>query len=346
MDKLGKILKEDAVILNQKVDFRQLLGKHIILTGASGLIGINFLMSLKELTENHAGKKPPSVTAIFYNNIPGYLRKTLNFKSLTIKKGDLTDQNFIKSLPKADYIIHAAGYAQPGKFLQDKIKTIMLNTGVTISLLQKLKPNGKFLFISSSEVCSGLPNPPYKESQIGTTNTTHPRACYIESKRCGEAICQAYFEKGIDVKTVRPSLIYGPGTRRGDTRVLHSFIEKGLAGKIEMLDWGTAGRTYCYVRDALEIMWDVLLFGTEQKYNVGGFSNTTIADLAEKIGKILKVKVIMPKEENKLAGAPENVSLDMSKAAKEFGKSKKDFVSLNDGLKKTIIWQRELSKTN
>jgi nucleoside-diphosphate-sugar epimerase len=113
-----------------------------------------------------------------------------------------------------------------------------------------------------------------------------------------------------------------------------------------MMDRGRAKRTYCYARDAVEIMWQILLNGKEPIYNVGGFSSTTIAKLAQKIAKDLKVKVIMPKEEKKLQGAPDDVRLDMSKTAKEFGKNKKDFVSLDQGLKNTIEWYKELHRNN
>ena len=341
MNKFNKILEEDATLINKKVNLKELLGKRLIITGASGLIGINFLMSLKEFSRKNEKQKLPQIIAIFYNDVPEYFKEILNFENLTIKIGDITDQNFVDSFPEADYIIHAAGYGQPGKFMQDKIKTIAINTTATISLLKKLKTSGKFLFLSTSEVYSGLPNPPFKENQIGTTNTTHPRACYIEGKRCGEAICHTYFERGIDVKSARLSLAYGPGTKPSDMRALNSFIEKGLTGKIEMMDQGEARRTYCYVSDAVEIMWNILLFGKQPIYNVGGFSNITIADLAKKIGKYLDVPVVFPKtSSDEISGAPVDVSLDMARVEKEFGKT--EYVSFDDGIARTIEWQREL----
>ncbi|OGI69676.1 hypothetical protein A3A09_02995 [Candidatus Nomurabacteria bacterium RIFCSPLOWO2_01_FULL_42_20] len=360
MDKFNKILEEDAILISKRVNLEELLGKQLIITGASGLIGINFLMSLKEFSRKNKKQKLPQITAIFYNDVPKYFKEILNFENLTIKIGDITDQGFVDSFPEGDYIIHAAGYGQPGKFMQDKIKTIAINTAATLYLLKKLKAGGKFLFLSTSEVYSGLSNPPFRENQIGTTNTTHPRACYIEGKRCCEAICNIYFEKGILARSARLSLAYGPGTKPGDMRVLNSFIEKGLTGKIEMMDQGEAKRTYCYVSDAVEMMWNILLFGRQPVYNVGGFSDVTIAGLANKIGKLLNAEVVTPTNEGeegtevsrpnvpphdrKIIGAPDDVRLDMSLAAEEFKKRKNDYVSLDEGLKKTIEWQKELYK--
>jgi len=143
--------------------------------------------------------------------------------------------------------------------MEKSTKTLKLNTETTFYLFDKLKKNGKFLFLSTSEVYSGLANPPHKESEIGTTNTTHPRSCYIEAKRCGEAICNAHREKGVQSKSARLSLAYGPGTKPNDLRVINSFIQKALQGKRELLDQGEAKRTYCYKSDKTEIMETVLI---------------------------------------------------------------------------------------
>lgn len=342
MDKFKKVLESDAVLINKKVKLDELLSKQLIITGASGLIGINLLMSIKKFCQKKDKAQLPKIIAIFHNDIPEYFKEILNFENLIIKKGDLTNPAFIDSLGKADYIIHAAGYGQPTRFMQDKIKTIAINTTATMSLLRKLKIGGRFLFISTSEVYSGLSSPSFKENQIGTTNTTHPRSCYIESKRCGEAICNAFRGQGINAKSARLSLAYGPGTRPGDTRVLNEFIYKALNGEIKLLDQGEAKRTYCYVADAIEIMWNILLFGKEPIYNIGGFSTTTIADLAKKIGALLNSRVIVPANNRKIIGAPDNVRLDMNKTARQFRKKKKDYIPLNLGLMKTIEWQKEL----
>jgi nucleoside-diphosphate-sugar epimerase len=236
-----------------------------------------------------------------------------------------------------DLIIHAAGYGQPLKFSEDKLKTIDINTRVTKDLLRCLKPDGKFLFVSTSEVYSGAFSP-YKETDIGTTTPQHPRACYIEGKRCGEAICMAYKEQGYDVKIARLALAYGPGTKKGDTRVLNQFIEQALTtGKIQMKDQGLAWRTYGYVDDVATQMLSILFNGTDVVYNVGGKSGLAVGMLAHTIGKMLGVPVHQGEES--LAGAPDDVKLDMTKTLTEFPM---DLVGIEEGLKRTIEYQKEL----
>ncbi|MEK9161315.1 MAG: NAD-dependent epimerase/dehydratase family protein, partial [Patescibacteria group bacterium] len=233
MNSLAEIIIKDAEKILEKVDLSELEGKSILITGASGLIGTYFLVCLKVFSEK---KKIGKITAISNSKYPVYLNDLINYPEIEIIEGDLTNYEFLQKMPMADYIIHAAGYGQPGRFMENPIKTLKLNTETTFCLFDKLKKDGKLLFLSTSEVYSGLTTPPHKESEIGSTNTNHPRSCYIEAKRCGEAICNAYRTKGFRAKSARISLTYGPGTKPNDLRAINSFIQKAIQGRIELLD--------------------------------------------------------------------------------------------------------------
>lgn len=282
--------------------------KKLLITGAYGLVGSNIC---KVLERDYPDTE---ITKIKCNELGA----------------ELVTESF-------DYVIHAAGYGQPMKFAQDKLQTLRINTGFTQVLFNMVKSTGKFLFISTSEVYSGAKSP-YKETDIGTTTPQHPRACYIEGKRCGEAICMAYREQGYDVKIARLALAYGPGTKKGDTRVLNQFIEQALTtGEIRMKDQGDAVRTYCYVDDAVSQMLNILFKGKDVVYNVGGDSTTDIYMLAKNIAFITDSKVVIGG--GGLSGAPEDVRLDMTKTLAEFPM---EFTSMVEGLMKTIEYQKEL----
>jgi len=86
-------------------------------------------------------------------------------------------------------------------------------------------------------------------------------------------------------------------------------------------------------------MFNTWLHGKHDVYNVGGKSKVTIAYLARKIGEMCDVPVEVPATMDILA-APDNVTLDMRLAEGEFGKT--TYVPLEDGLRKTIEWQKIL----
>jgi len=337
---LVKIIEEDTESVIDKLKTKPTASSVIMITGASGLIGTYLLAVLSRIRKLKPIKF--KVIAVIQSPPTKILKYFIN-KGDKIFKCDLADHKNTKSLPKADLIIHAAGYGQPGKFLKNPLKTILLNTVATSELIQKLNKNGRFLFISSSEVYSGLPNPPFTEDQIGTTNPQHIRSCYIEGKRCGEAICAALSSKISHPVVARLSLAYGPGTKKGDERVINKFIEQAVTKKrISLLDSGSAKRTYCYVADAVEMLLNIALSGTGPVYNVGGKSRISIKELAKTIGKYIGVRVSVPKLSNKLLGSPDDVFLSMKRYEKEFGKKK--YFSFDKGIKKTVEWQKELYK--
>ena len=339
IDSLVEILVSDAKKIACSMDFKNLSNKKIIITGANGLIGINFLTSLIQISKNYSGIE---IYPVIRSSPSEFLSPFLDNKEVTIFRGDLTDEQFIESLPSVDIIIHAAGSGIPSQFLSNKLSSLKINTITTFKLFEKLNKKGRFLFISSSDLYNGLEANKYSEDQIGTTNTNHPRACYIEGKRTGETICNIYREMGIKAYSVRLSLTYGPGVSFEDSRVLPSFIRKALNGSIEMLDSGDVSRTFCYTSDAIEMMWFVLLNGNDSLYNIGGIENIKVKDLANLIGKLLNVPVLYPSTDLSILGAPQNVGININRYLLE---SKKEyFVELQEGLANTIDWLKHLKK--
>jgi nucleoside-diphosphate-sugar epimerase len=337
-----KIIEQDVEDIINKINFTQLENKSILITGASGIIGVYLMSCLKRLYKNLNIK----VYAWTKSEIDENLSSLFDF-DLTIINEDITDIiNYKETLPLFDFIIHAAGYGQPGKFLENKIKTIEINTSVTIELIKLLKPDGKFLFISTSELYSGLDSDFIKEEEIGNTKTNHPRASYIEGKRCGEAICHSFISEGKNIKIARLCLAYGAGTKKNDNRVLNSLIQKAIQNdKIQLMDSGNAIRTYCYIADVIEMFWNILFFGKHTTYNVGGVSKISILEMAEMIGRIFDKDVVIPlNDNNELEGSPKIVNISIQKYLDEFKKNVSDFIPFSLGLQRTIQWQKFIYK--
>lgn len=317
-----------------------MLGKSILITGATGLIGTYFIYSLLEL--NKISTEKTIIRIVIHRGLPEHLSNLLTEKNVEIYKGDLQDTNFCASLPESDYIIHAARCGKPNEVKinpQSAIEAIRLNTTTTDALMNNLaSDNGEMLFLSTYMVYSGSSDFPYRETSFGATMPDHKRAYHIESNRCGETICHTWKKLGKKSKIVRLGFVYGPGVRSSDKRVVYDFIRKGLNGKIDLLDAGILEREYLYVADAVADMWKVLLYGKNTTYNIGGTSKAvTVRELAQIIGKLMNVPVILPEISDDLSFKQEGeVSID--KLKNEFGE--RTYLSLEEGLKRTIQWYK------
>lgn len=294
-------------------------GKSILITGHTGLIGSALYESLKPL-----------------NTVRG---KSRSEQSVSLLEG------WDKVL-KPDFIIHAAGYAQPSKFMEDPWATIGLNTDKLTTLIQDMKPGAKLLFLSSSEVYSGSPKYIHTEDDIGTTAPNHPRAAYIEGKRCGEAICHIARAQGKNVTIARVSSVYGTGFRRNDTRVLPQFVRMAVENELVMpKDGGPARRAWLYLDDCVDMLMNILVEGTQAVYNVGGNAECTIAGLAKKVADTAGCSYRLPRNTGDASkGAPSHVKLDISRYVREFGTP--NMTTLEDGLKRTIDWYRQTYDMN
>jgi len=341
------IMEKDISDILKRVDLEKLRDKTVLITGASGLIGTYLCLSIY-----YANKEKGlniRVIGLSKDNLNPSLAKIESDSNFIFKKGNLlADFDFDNFEEKIDYIIHAATYAQPQMFLANKLETIKLNTEATEKLLNLAKKNNAvFMFLSSSETY-GQPdekNIPTSEEYFGNCSTTSQRAPYAESKRLGETLCSVFKEtEGVDVKIVRPAMVYGPGISVYDKRVLGNFLNKALLqGHIDLMDQGEQERTWCYISDAIVMLFNVLLNGSSLIYNIGGKETISIKRLAEIICELTGATYSLP-EENQTAmflqSAPDRVKIDISKIEKEFDLG--EFVSLEQGLSNVIAWNKKL----
>ncbi len=323
------MIKNSANIIEIKLESVpiDLIGSKILITGASGLIGIHLTEFFKKFSNN--------VYTLMKNSPPVYMKNIFERSNLII--GDVTKDELLDFLPTDfDYIIHSAGYATPSKFMDNQNETTQIGSYSTKRLFRKLKKRGNFLFISSSEIYGGVENPTENNKIV----TNQKRECYIQAKVLGEQIVKEYFEKSYNAKSVRVCNAYGPGFKLGDQRALNTFIRQALLNKeIRLRDSGKDIRNYCYVSDIVTKMLNVCFYGKSSVYNIGSDdpdSLVTISELAEKIAKITNSIVIYPKVGGDNIGSPKCSTVSMNKYNNEFGKYFS--IPLEDGLKETVDW--------
>ena len=199
-----------------------------------------------------------------------------------------------------DYILHLASNTHPLQYSTDPIGTITTNIIGVQNLLDFAVEHhaARFAFASSNEIYGENRGDVefFDENYCGYINSNTMRAGYPESKRCGEALCQAYkAQKGLDVVIPRPTRSYGPTMLMSDTKAISQFIKKGIAGEdIVLKSAGTQYYSYSYVADTVSGLLFVLLCGENgEAYNIAEeHSDIMLKDLASVIAGMSGKKVV------------------------------------------------------
>ena len=201
---------------------------------------------------------------------------------------------------KIDYILHLASNTHPMLYATDPIGTITTNIIGLQNLLEFAAAHRceRFIFASSNEVYGENRGDAelFDEDYCGYINCNTLRAGYPESKRCGEALCQAYkSQNGLDVCVARLTRSYGPTMIMSDTKAVSQFIKKGVAGEdIVLKSEGTQYYSYTYTADAASgLLWILLAGESGEAYNIADISgDITLKDLASIIAEMNGKKVV------------------------------------------------------
>lgn len=297
-----KTLQEDLeYIANSKINFEELRNSTILITGATGLIGVSLVRTL--LCVNRIKKLNYHVIALIRNrekaeNIYKWL---LDRKDLSLVVSDVTEK--ISVPQKVDYIIHCASVTASKIMVSNPVETLLTSVEGTKNVLNFAKENAcrSVVYVSSMEMYGSFSkeNDNVTEKELGYIDPIAIRSNYPESKRLCENMCVAFCsEYGVPVKIARLSQTFGAGILSGENRVFAQFARSTIEGKDIILHTkGLSEGNYCYTRDTIMGVILILLKGENaEAYNVANpETHTTIANMAkmvcEKFGDG-KIKVI------------------------------------------------------
>ena len=278
----------------------KLQGRSVMLSGATGLIG-SFLIDVI-LEKNAADGLDCTVYALGRNEEKAKARfgASADDPHFIFIPYNVNAPLVRDDIGTVDYILHLAANTHPMLYATDPIGTITTNLIGVQNMMEFAVAHdaSRFVFASSCEMYGENRGDVelFDEDYCGYINCNTLRAGYPESKRCGEALCQAYkAQKGLDVVIARLTRSYGPTMNMSDTKAVSQFIKKGIASEdIVLKSEGTQYYSYTYVADAVSGLLTALFDGENgEAYNIAEESgDIMLKDLAAIIAGINGKQVV------------------------------------------------------
>ena len=328
--------------------------KNILVTGAAGFIGSNFIPIFLEKYPNYNVYNLDSLT--YAGNLSNLSSINQN-KRYTFIKGDIRDRSIIEKIfddYNIDNVIHFAAESHVDNSLLDPSIFIETNINGTFNLMDvaykkwmdgphSIKPlfqSSRFHHVSTDEVYGSL-----GLTGLFTEKTPYsPNSPYSASKASSDMLVRSYHESyGLNVTISNCSNNYGP--KQHSEKLLPTIIRKCINKEsIPIYGDGKNVRDWLYVDDHCDAIDLIFHSGKSgETYNVGGENEMTNIEIAEKICNFFNDKSDNDFDYKNLItfvqdrpGHDLRYAIDSSKIQKELNwKINRDF---NSCLTKTINW--------
>lgn len=348
----SKLYKEDIqYVSNLELPWEKLKDKSILISGATGLIGsflVDVIMQKNKNFDLNCKVYALGRTVEKSKERFEYCWEDKLFQFIPFDINQPLKRNDLKQI---NYVIHLASNTHPKAYSTDPIGTVITNVIGTHNLLEfAVEHNAeRFVFASTCEIYGENRGDidKFDEKYLGYIDCNTLRAGYPESKRCGEALCQAYIsQKNIDIVIPRLTRTYGATMLMSDTKALSQFIKKGLAEEdIVLKSEGTQYYSYTYVADAVSGLLTVMLNGKNgEAYNIADEkSNITLKELAQLIANYANKNVIfeLPDEIEKAGYSKATKAILDSTKLQQLGW--KAHFDIKAGIKRTMEILKELN---
>jgi dTDP-glucose 4,6-dehydratase len=325
----------------------------IIVTGAAGFIGSNFVLNWLE----HQGEKVIALDKLTYAGNLENLKSVETNKNYEFVHGDIGDSKLIRKLlqehrPRA--IINFAAESHVDRSIHGPDEFMLTNIMSTYRLLNAARffydelsdadqNNFRFLHVSTDEVYGTLSpkDPAFKE-----TNKYEPNSPYSASKASSDHLVRAWHHTyGLPVLTTNCSNNYGP--YHFPEKLIPLCILKALQGKdLPIYGDGQQVRDWLFVLDHCKGIMKVLEKGAVgETYNIGGWNEKsnlevahTLCDLLDELkpredGRSYKNQITFVKDR---PGHDRRYAIDSTKIANELGWKPEE--TFDSGIRKTVQW--------
>ena len=327
------------------IPWSRLSGSSLFISGATGMIGsclIDAIMlrnrdcglncTIYALTRN---VKKATDRFSFWGNSP----------FLLFHEGDVNHSNGFPAPRQCDYVLHLASNTHPVAYATDPIGTITANIIGTRNMLEYASKcsSKRFVFVSSNEIYGENRGDTelFDEAYSGYIDCNTLRAGYPESKRCGEALCQAYRKQlGLDAVIARLTRSFGPSLQLTDTKALSQFLRNGLKKEnIVLKSEGMQYYSYTYSVDAVCGLLTVMLQGKDgEAYNVADAScDIRLKDLAALIAAKAGTKVVFDLPDQIEAAGFSKATKARLNGHKLQQLGWRPFYSIDEGIQRTMV---------
>src|SRR2546426_7721699 len=318
------------------------MSETVLVTGAAGFLGSNLCRVLLE--RGHAVRAVDNLSQSTMLN----LEPLLGEARLRFAREDVRDEAAMQRLAEgASAIVHLAAFKIPR--YGNALDTLLVNTRGTESMLKAAAAaKARLVFTSTSDVYGKNPRLPFAETDdLYLGETSVKRWAYATSKILDEHFCFAYQqEHGVPVTILRLFGAYGPGQNRtwwgGPQSV---FIDAALRGlEMDVHGDGQQTRSFTYVDDTVDGIVRAMLSARAvgEILNIGSTKPVTIQALAELVWRLAGTgEPKIHRVSYQAFGRYEDVRArvpEIGKARELLGFEPR--VGLEDGLRRTIDWQR------
>lgn len=259
----------------------------LLVTGGAGFIGSHLCEAL--LAQGHT---VISLDDLSTGNSKNLEQAKLNPKFTSVT-GSILDEALVDRLIESvDGVFHFAAAVGVQKILKDPIGSLLTNVqGTEIVLNTSARRKKPVMLASSSEIYGKNPKMPLtEESDRVLGSPLIARWTYSEAKAIDEAFARTLFEKeGLKVKIIRLFNTVGPRQSPAYGMVIPRFFTAAMSNESLIIHGdGTQQRVFGHVSDAIAgiiSLWNSDK-GFGEAFNVGGFEETSINDLAKRIIEI------------------------------------------------------------
>ena len=312
----------------------------ILLTGAAGFLGSHLCDRL--LHEGHTVVGMDN----FITGNPDNISHLSGHPNFLFIRHDVSSFIFVPG--KLDAVLHFASPASPNEnsplgYVNLPIQTMKAGALGTHNTLGVTRANkAKFLLASTSEIYGDPLEHPQNEDYWGHVDPIGKRSVYDEAKRFAEALTMAYHRfHGIDTRIARIFNTFGPRMHLDDGRVVPNFLKQALKNEpLTVYGDGSQTRSFCYVDDLVEGIYQLLLSDEHKPVNIGNPKETSILELAQIVNKVTEnlsgIKFI---DEFRGESDPQRRQPDITTARQLLDWEPK--ISLEKGLKATIPFFKE-----